>query len=114
MKISEYLQPTSYLRSLLLAIGLTLSACSSSVSLEDGNIVPLSENAEPHNQNVGSRNQNFGSRDRNVGSHNQSVQITNAAAATKVQQIFAANSFSNTDNSDDDYRIAPLDVIEIS
>src|SRR5687767_14780925 len=115
MKVRNYLSNTKYGRVLLIAAALALAACSSSASLEDGNVVPLSEDAESNNHNDGSRNRNFGSRSQNVGTDNQSVRITNAAAVTKVEQIFAANNFpSSTSNSNDDYQIAPLDVIEIS
>ena len=96
MKLRHYLSPTKYQLqlSLLIVVGLSLAACSSSTSLEEGNVVPLSEKVE---------------------SRGRSVQVTNPAAATKVEQIFAANSFSTSStNSNDEYRIAPLDVVEIS
>jgi polysaccharide biosynthesis/export protein len=90
-----YRMPTTPWRTLIaMAVGLTLGACSAGTSLEGGNFAPTGELAQPGQE---------------------SVQVTSAAAATRVEQIFAANSAPGTsaDNSDD-YRIAPLDVVEIS
>jgi len=94
MKSSDGFSTLRYWQPLLIVVGLSLGACSSGTSLEGGTVVPLSENVEPGDQ---------------------SVKVTSAAAATRVEQIYAANSFSgNSANDNDDYRIAPLDVIEIS
>lgn len=42
------------------------------------------------------------------------VQVSNTAAASKMEQIFAASDVPNGDTTSEDYRIAPLDVLEIS
>ena len=42
------------------------------------------------------------------------VQVSNTAAASKMEQIFAASDVPTGDTTSEDYRIAPLDVLEIS
>jgi len=42
------------------------------------------------------------------------VQVSNTAAASKMEQIFAASAAPTGDTTSEDYRIAPLDVLEIS
>lgn len=42
------------------------------------------------------------------------VQVSNTAAASKMEQIFAASAAPTGDMTSEDYRIAPLDVLEIS
>ena len=92
MKGVNHRTPTRQWRNLVLTLGLALGACSSGTSLEGGNVTPTG--AEPRDQ---------------------SVQVNTPAAADKVEQIFAANSKpgASADNNDD-YRVAPLDVLEIS
>src|SRR5215207_4542635 len=86
--------PTTHWRNLVAVLGLTLSACSAGTSLESGNFAATGEPAQ---------------------AQHDSVQVTSAAAATRVEQIFTANSAPGTPaDSNEDYRIAPLDVVEIS
>jgi polysaccharide export outer membrane protein len=86
--------PSRYRGSVVVILGLTLASCSGGTSLEGGNVAPTGEFAERRDQ---------------------SVQVKSTAAATKVEQIFAANSApSASTNNNDDYHIAPLDVLEIS
>jgi polysaccharide biosynthesis/export protein len=42
------------------------------------------------------------------------TQVSNPAAASKVEQIFATSAVPVADGNSEDYRIAPLDVIEVS
>ena len=42
------------------------------------------------------------------------VQVSNTATASKMEQIFAASDVPTGDTTSEDYRIAPLDVLEIS
>ncbi len=42
------------------------------------------------------------------------VQVSNTAAASKMEQIFAASDVPTGDTTSEDYKIAPLDVLEIS
>jgi polysaccharide biosynthesis/export protein len=88
------LKRISHGRILVVLLSLTLGACSAGTSLEGGgNFTPTGE-TQPREE---------------------SVQVTSAAAATRVEQIYAANSAPSTlANNNDDYLIAPLDVIEIT
>lgn len=93
MKIYLRLRPTQW-RNLIAVLGLIVSACSAGTTLEGGNFAPTGESAQPRKD---------------------SVRVTSTAAATRVEQIFAANSAPGTSaDTNDDYRIAPLDVVEIS
>jgi polysaccharide export outer membrane protein len=94
MNSQNHLTPTTHWRNLFAVVCLALGGCSAGPSLEGGNFTPTEEAAPPRQE---------------------SVQVTSAAAATRVEQIFAANSAPSTSaDSNDDYRIAPLDVVEIS
>ena len=45
---------------------------------------------------------------------NSTVKVSNTAAASKMEQIFATSAVPTGDTTSEDYRIAPLDVLEIS
>jgi polysaccharide biosynthesis/export protein len=94
MSIKDFPMLTAHWPKLVTLLVFVLTACSGGTSLEGTNASPVGQFTD---------------------TQSQSVQVTNPAAATKVEKIFAANSAPNSStNNDDDYRIAPLDVIEIS
>ena len=49
-----------------------------------------------------------------TGTATSSAQPVGGAAAANAQKIFAANTLSPGDGNNEDYKIAPLDVIEIT
>jgi polysaccharide export outer membrane protein len=72
------------------AIALVVAACSGGPSLE-------SPSEQSFSQKGGS-----------------TIQVSNPAAASKMEQMFAASAMPTGDVTNEDYRIAPLDVLEVS